>query len=109
MGVALLATLILTGYRNVVRAMRTDPSEGRLKLAYFVIAVAYNFTESAVRILHPVWIFFLLATAAVPATEEVPESLSPLDVEQTKENHEQFTEHAALVGALSVGLRRKHT
>ena len=108
-GVALLATLILTGYRNVVRAMRTDPSEGRLKLAYFVIAVAYNFTESAVRILHPVWIFFLLATAAVPATEEVPESLSPLDVEQTKENNEQFTEHAALVGALSVGLRRKHT
>jgi len=32
-----------------------------------------------------------------------------LDVEQTKENNEQFTEHAALVGALSVGLRRKHT
>jgi hypothetical protein len=35
-------------------------------LAYFVVAVAYNFAESAFGSLNPVWIFFLLATFTVP-------------------------------------------
>jgi O-antigen ligase len=66
MGLALLILLIITGYRNAIAAYRRDPDVGRIRLAYFVVAVVYNFTESAVRILHPVWLCFLLATIFVP-------------------------------------------
>ena len=65
-GVGLLIVLILTGYRNVINAFRSDPDNGRLRLAYLTMAVVYNFTESAVRMMHPVWICFLLATVMCP-------------------------------------------
>ena len=64
-GITLLAVVFVTGYRNVVRAFRQDPDTGGLRLAYFVVALVYNFTESAVRIMHPVWILFLLASLGV--------------------------------------------
>ena len=65
-GIGLLAVVMVTGYRNIIRAFRRDPDTGGLRLAYFVTGIAYNFTESAIRIMHPVWIFFLLAAIAVP-------------------------------------------
>ena len=65
-GVSLLAVLMVTGYRTAMGALRRDTDSAGLRLAFFVVAVAYNFTESAVRIMHPVWICFLLATIAVP-------------------------------------------
>ena len=65
-GLAFLGLVLVTGYRNVIRAFRQDRDAGRLRLAYFVVAVVYNFTESATRIMHPVWILFLLAIVAVP-------------------------------------------
>src|SRR5205809_536483 len=65
-GVALLAVVLVTGYRNVITALRRDPDTGKIRLAYFVVAVAYNLTESAIRTMNPVWIFFLLAITAVP-------------------------------------------
>jgi len=65
-GEFLLAVVLVTGYRNAVKAYRFDPQTGRLKLAYFAVAVAYNFTESAIRIMHPMWIFLLFASVAAP-------------------------------------------
>jgi len=65
-GISLLGVILVTGYRNVVAALRADSDSGRLRLAYFVAAVCYNFTESAIRMLNPVWIFFLLVAVAVP-------------------------------------------
>ena len=65
-GVALLAVLIVTGYRNVVLLLRRDSDVGRLMLAYFVVGVVYNFTEAGFRMLDLVWITFLLAIMAVP-------------------------------------------
>jgi len=65
-GVALLAVLIVTGYRNVVLVLRRDPDVGRLMLGYFVVGVVYNFTEAGFRMLNLVWITFLLAIMAVP-------------------------------------------
>jgi exopolysaccharide production protein ExoQ len=65
-GVGLLAIVIVAGYRNVVRAFRQDRTIGQLRLAYFIAALNYNFTESAFRMLHPVWFIFLLSAAAVP-------------------------------------------
>ncbi len=65
-GLSLLAVLIVTGYRTAIGALRRDPDSAGIRLAFFLVAVAYNFTESAVRIMHPVWIFFLVATITVP-------------------------------------------
>jgi O-antigen ligase len=65
-GVTLLAVVIVTGYRNVVVALRQDTHVGPLKLAYFLAAVIYSLTEAGFRMISPIWIFFLLATAEVP-------------------------------------------
>ncbi len=66
MGIALLALLLVKGYRNVVNNVRRVPDVGSLGLAYFVVAVAYNFTEAGFRMFNPVWIGLLLAITAVP-------------------------------------------
>lgn len=65
-GVVLLAFVLIAGYRNVIEAYRRNPEEGRLRIALFFTAATYNCTESAVRIMHPIWIFLLLAAIAVP-------------------------------------------
>jgi O-antigen ligase len=66
LGIVLFGNVLVTGYRTVVSAFRRNAEEGRLRLAYFVVAVAYNFAESAFGSLNPIWIFFLLATISVP-------------------------------------------
>jgi O-antigen ligase len=76
-GLVMLGVVIATSYRKVFGAVSRNPEEGGLWLAYFVIGLVYNFTESAIRIMHPVWIFFLLAIMAAPAVP-ASESVSPL-------------------------------
>jgi O-antigen ligase len=65
-GLILLGTVILTGYRNMASAVRSDPNVGRLRLAFFVICLIYNFSEAAFKMMSPVWLMFLWATMAVP-------------------------------------------
>jgi O-antigen ligase len=66
LGVALLGFVIAWGYRNVVGALHRDPELGGLRLAFFMAAVLYNLTEAAFKVMHPVWIAFLLAITVVP-------------------------------------------
>jgi exopolysaccharide production protein ExoQ len=65
-GVALLAILIVKGYRSVVLGLRRDPDIGRLMLAYFVVEVVYNFTEAGFRMPGLTMDFFLMAMMALP-------------------------------------------
>jgi exopolysaccharide production protein ExoQ len=65
-GIALLALVIGTGYRNVLRVLRRDPEAGKLRLAYFVIGIIYSLTEAGFRTLSPAWFCFLMATLAIP-------------------------------------------
>jgi exopolysaccharide production protein ExoQ len=65
-GVTLLTVLMVTGYRNVMTAFRYNSETASLKLAFFVVALTYNLTETAFRTQNPVWIVFLLAILAVP-------------------------------------------
>ena len=65
-GVALLGFVMAWGYRNVVRSLRLSPELSRLRLAYFTVAVLYNMTEAGFKVMHPVWITFLLAIIATP-------------------------------------------
>jgi exopolysaccharide production protein ExoQ len=67
-GVALLVAFIVLGYRNVIATMRRGADFGRLKLAFFVVAVAYNFTEAGFRAESSVWFAFLIAAIGVPLT-----------------------------------------
>jgi O-antigen ligase len=81
MGLTLLALIIAMGYRRVVVvALRQDPNTGKLMLAYFVLALIYNFTEAGFKMQNPVWIFFLLAVMAIPKAT-VSEGLATLQVD----------------------------
>jgi exopolysaccharide production protein ExoQ len=78
-GVALVAGIMVAGYRNVVRLLRQDPEAGRLRLAYFVAGAAYNLTEAAMRTMSLMWIAFLFSMIALPAlsVKKVRDSQSP--------------------------------
>lgn len=65
-GLGLLAVVALNGYLNILRNLRHNPVDGKLQLAYFVTALAYNFTEAAFKSLHPMWLAFLLAVTVAP-------------------------------------------
>lgn len=82
-GEGLLALLLATGYWRIVGAVCLQQKAAILMLAYFVVAVIYNFTESAIRILHPAWIFLLWGTIAAsetPVREGVPLTTSSADM-----------------------------
>ena len=66
-GVTLLAAFIVLGYRDIIHSFRRDPDAARIRLAFFVVAVVYNFTEAAFRTTSSMWFVFLLATTAVPS------------------------------------------
>jgi exopolysaccharide production protein ExoQ len=76
-GVALMAVIVLKGYRNVTVMLRQDREFGSLMLAYFAVGIVYNFTEAGFRMTNPIWICFLLAAAAWPRIRPAAES-SPL-------------------------------
>ena len=65
-GLALLGIVIVAGYRNILREMRRDRLAGRLKVAFFVICLIYNFTEASFKMMSPVWFTFLWAVLLVP-------------------------------------------
>ena len=66
LGVALLSFVIVRGYWVVVDTLHRHPRLGRLMLAFFVVALLYSLTEAAFKVMHPMWIVFLLAVTAVP-------------------------------------------
>ena len=64
-GIGFLVLMIVAGYRAVVEAFRRDASSGSLRLAIFAVSLVYNISEAAFKVMHPVWIAFLLAITAV--------------------------------------------
>lgn len=60
-GCCVIALILITGYRRAVVAFRMDPTIGGLLLAFVVVSVVYNITESAFFSPHPMWVFLLLA------------------------------------------------
>jgi O-antigen ligase len=60
-GLGLIGLILIDGYRRSVKAFRREPALGSLLLAYILTEMVYNVTEAGFRMLHPIWIFFLLA------------------------------------------------
>jgi hypothetical protein len=56
----------------MIAACRTDANLGRLRAAFFVICMTYNFSEAAFKMMSPVWLMFLWATFAAPVSRLVP-------------------------------------
>lgn len=65
-GLTFLGIVIITGYRNVLWELRHDVMVARLKMAFFLICVIYNFTEASFKMMSPVWFTFLWAVMMVP-------------------------------------------
>src|SRR5262249_24587895 len=65
-GLISLGVLLIAGYRSALNEFRRNPDTGRLRRALFVVVVAYNFTESAIRTMNPIWICLLLTMLGVP-------------------------------------------
>jgi exopolysaccharide production protein ExoQ len=73
-GIILLAAVVVAGYRTVIAAYRRELPLANLRLAYFLVGMAYNFTEAAFfRMQAPAWIFFLFAITSVPLISSPPE------------------------------------
>jgi O-antigen ligase len=66
-GLALLGTIIVTGFIRGLAMYRSDPHAGSLRIAFLTAAVVFAFTEAGFRMLSPDWFGFLLAVTAVPA------------------------------------------
>jgi exopolysaccharide production protein ExoQ len=90
-GVALLALILIAGYRRVVAALRWRAPAASLRLGYFVVAVAYNFTEASFKMMSPIWMSFLLATMVVPQPS-VQEDLPPFGLDRAKGREENKPE-----------------
>ncbi len=86
-GVGLLAVLIVSGYRNVIRSLKQHRDAASLMLAYFVTALIYSFSEVGFRMMLPVWIFFLMAITCAPEAD-APEESVPLRTDY----EDRFTE-----------------
>jgi exopolysaccharide production protein ExoQ len=65
-GLVLLSIVIISGYRNLVRALYRDPQVGMLRLIFFAVVVVYNVTEATFKLTHPLWMIFLLTAMVIP-------------------------------------------
>ena len=66
MEASLFGHVLVWGYRNVVNSLCQGSPLGRLRIAFFIVAVLYNITEAGFKVTHPIWIAFLLAIVVVP-------------------------------------------
>lgn len=85
-GVTLLAAQLVVGYRNIVGGVRRNVPSAAFLFALLVIATAYNLTEAALKVMHPVWISFLFAVTAVAAAPRpIGEKISPTEIPVDRE------------------------
>ncbi len=104
-GIALLAAVLISAYRRVISGLRESTPLASLWLAYFIVVAAYNFTEAGFKMMHPVWITFLLLAMSIPDGVR-PEDSPPLRVNQVnlKRPNRQFKFEKDLVRRTSVEL-----
>jgi exopolysaccharide production protein ExoQ len=88
-GVLLIATIIISGYRRSIKAFRRDPELASLFLAYIATSTIYNITEAGFRVLTPTWIFLLLAVVSASGVSaglfggKPPETIPPSGITAT--------------------------
>lgn len=74
-GLALIALILVYGYRKAVDTFRRDSALGALLMAYVITAVAYNISEAGYRILSVEWFVLLLSVVAASRINSVSKSV----------------------------------
>jgi O-antigen ligase len=69
-GLCLLLLIIVRAYRNVIENLVPNREVGGLTLVYFLMGLVYSGSEAGFRMLHPVWICFMLGALVVTSTQE---------------------------------------
>jgi len=81
-GIALLVIVLLTAYRRVITGLSLKLPLAGLWLGYFIVAVAYNFTEAGFKMTHPVWISFLSVAMVNPYVLRT-DNLAPMTADES--------------------------
>lgn len=90
LGIVLLGVVLVTGYRTIVAAWRRNSPTASLMLAYFVVGIIYNMTESAFfRMMAPVWVILLLALTKLPSSARQLSYVANVQWRATAEESEQ--------------------
>jgi exopolysaccharide production protein ExoQ len=92
-GVLLLGIILIAAYRRILTAVSSNTPEASLRLAYFIVAIAYDFTEAGFKMMNLVWITFLLA-AMVPPEGPAQGDPQPLTRNKIKKRGEMKPEPA---------------
>lgn len=71
-GLALLGSIFVHGYRRSLAAVRSDPESAGLMLAYIPVAALYSYTEAGFRMLFFPWSFLMLTILAASAISYLP-------------------------------------
>lgn len=72
-GLTLLIFTIASFYKKICRTLTEHFDLGRYGMAFFVVVLIYNITESAFKGLHLVWFVFLLVGIHVELKNQLPE------------------------------------
>jgi O-antigen ligase len=76
LGFALLLGLFASGYLRISASLRRGSVTAPLMLALLVAGALYNFTEAAVKVMHPVWIALLLSVAGLSLHDRATDAVS---------------------------------
>ncbi len=68
-GVALLAGMLLSTFRRITRQLQTDLDFARLRLAFLIAIILFNYTEAGFRGVGFVWTIFHIIAMEVPARQ----------------------------------------
>ncbi len=102
-GLALLILLILTSYRRIIYRPRLDPRLRPLVIAYFLMAIIYNFTEGSFKMMSPVWIAFLLSAMAASREQLVAGSEAARAAEDSPPEEMPAAERGLFAGTAATG------
>jgi len=95
-GVGLLVSVLISGYRNIIRAIRRQEPTASLRLAFFVVVCISNCTEAGFKMMHPMWLALLLVSTARPASNLVRQRLT-----RSAEPTRKFSETPDFTSALA--------
>ena len=65
-GLALLGSVILSGFRSITRSFADDLEFARLRMGLLFAILAFNLTEAAFKGMHFVWTIFYIVAMDVP-------------------------------------------
>jgi O-antigen ligase len=67
-GLVLLSGVIVSGFRRILKTLPTDHGFGRLRLAFLISILLFNYTDATFKALHALYFLFFLIVSDYPRT-----------------------------------------